>query len=160
MKSNYEVLLEYALRVLSKKRYTSVEIRNKLEAYCAKKRIEQNEITAVFERLFELKYLDDMRFSEDFINDRIKFKPRGKFLIARELRRRGIDKKMVRDAIENSNIDEFSVALEALKKRERQWTEIDPQKKKEKAFRFLASRGFNIETIYKTIEYWYSVSVE
>ena len=98
--TDYEKLIQYALRILAKKRYTAFEIKKKLELFEAKQeKLEQEKngndtqkeatIKAVLERLFELRYLDDSGYAEDYISDRQKFKPRGKFLLARELKNKG-----------------------------------------------------------------------
>jgi SOS response regulatory protein OraA/RecX len=155
--SFYQKLLEYALRILSKKRYTVAKMCEKLErtAERSEAAIPPEEamtvINQVLARLHELNYLDDEAFARDYIHDRINFKPRGKFLLKRELKLKGIPPEIAEIAIETAKIDEAALAAECLKKHSRKLENLDPKKRRERAFRLLGSRGFDLDTIYKTI---------
>lgn len=147
---SYQQLLEYALKLLSRRRYTVSKLREKLERrarFCAKTEL-FDEVTA---RLVELKYLDDEAFAKDYINDRINFKPRGKFLLKRELKLKGISPEIIETAIKKQEIDESALAAECLKKYSKKLIGLDTKRQRERAFRLLASRGFDLDTIYKTI---------
>ena len=96
MHKDYEKLLTYSFRLLSKKRYTVSEIEKKLTQYSKRRSIEDNNlIEKVINRLFELRYLNDQEYCNDFINSRIKFKPRGKYLLKKELILKGLNKDLI-----------------------------------------------------------------
>ncbi|MCX6734281.1 MAG: regulatory protein RecX [Candidatus Peregrinibacteria bacterium] len=171
---NYEKLIQYALRIIAKKRYTSFEMEKKLKLFVAKqeKIAQRNEeedleegiekslfsadIEKVLERLKELKYLNDSGYAEDYIADKIRFRPRGKFLLARELKLKGLDSDLIKNALEKQNIDESGIAAQALERKMRQWQNLPLQKQRERAYRFLASKGFEPDAIYKAVNCCYS----
>lgn len=183
---SYEKLIQYALRIIAKKRYTSFEMEKKLKLFEAKqgkiaqRKLEEdleegleclNEVAStkslpnadigkVLDRLKELQYLNDSGYAEDYIADRIRFRPRGKFLLARELKNKGLDSDLIQKALEKQTIDESEIAAKAMERRLKQWQDLPLQKQRERAFRFLASRGFDQDTIYKAVNCCYSKHIK
>ena len=155
---NYEKLMSYALRILSNKRYTHAEMLNKLGAFSKKRGLADAEIEPVIQRLFELKYLDDKKYAEDFILSKLRMKPAGKFFLKGKLRLKGINAEIIDSALSDADLDEFNLAIEALGAGKRRWGKYPLRKQREKAFRFLASRGFASDAIYKAIEKCYDLS--
>lgn len=165
----YDPLLQRALRLLAKHRYTVLKLKEKLLSFY-NKQIEAGEfdplpeperdkiIRQVLDRLKELKYLDDTQFSKDYVENREEFRPRGKFLLKRELKRKGIHPDLAERVVEEAELDEEQLAIKALKKKIRQLEKYPPNKQREKSLRFLAGRGFSIPAIYKAIEHWYNKS--
>lgn len=177
---DYDKLLNYTFHLLAKKRYTNLEIRKKCKLYLVKRGGEDDGadgrevIDKVVERLIELKYLDDEQYAKDYINERIKFKPRGIFLIKRELKLKGIVTEVA--------IDEVKMATELLSKKRDRWQRsversdrkpvLRRQKQrffsehleqfnnlraqKAKAASYLASKGFRPDTVYKAIDRCYN----
>ncbi|MBI5753680.1 RecX family transcriptional regulator [Candidatus Peregrinibacteria bacterium] len=173
--TKYEKLIQYALRIIAKKRYTTFEIEKKLKLFLArqaclpdrqKKLAKENAeeeteaINAVLARLQELKYLDDSVYADDYIADRKKFRPRGKFLLARELKKKGLDADLIQNALEKQKSDESETAVRALEKKSRQWHDIPLPKQRERAYRFLSARGFDSDAIYKAISCCYNRAIE
>jgi regulatory protein len=170
----YEQLLKKALSLISKRRYTVLKIKQKLVLYYDKQIADaqrseaSNEAEAeaqkekyikqVLTRLKELKYLDDTQFAKDFIESRNELKPKGQYMLKRELRTKGLHPDLAERVVEETDINEEANAIKALKKKMRQLEKEPPRKQKEKAMRFLASRGFNIQAIYKALAFWYNKS--
>jgi regulatory protein len=154
---SYDKLLQYAFRILSKKRYTHFEMKMKLTRYAKKrKKIDLKDVDAVLERLVELDYLDDKKFVKDYVSNRVKFKPRGKLLLCRELKIKGIHKDLISSVFNNIEIDEFKIAFESLNRRINRWRKHPLQKQKMKAYQFLYSKGFERDPIYKAIARCYN----
>lgn len=157
---DYDKLLNYTLRLLAKKRYTDFEIRRKCKSYLVKRGGDEvgagdgREVAdRVIARLIELKYLDDVAYAKDYINERIKFKPRGIFLIKRELKLKGIVTEVA--------IDEVKMATELLSKKRDRWQQRvarGMRAQKAKAASYLASKGFRPDTVYKAIDRCYNDS--
>jgi len=146
MRTDYQILIEYALKLVSRKRYTQKEIEKKLKG---KVFATGDDIEKVIARLKEYKYLNDDEYAKDFIENRARFSPRGKRLMAFELRKKGVSKEIANKAISESEIDELDLAKQILKRRQRVLNKLPEQKRKEKIFMILASKGFNFDTIYK-----------
>ncbi|MFC1615745.1 regulatory protein RecX [Patescibacteria group bacterium] len=150
--------LSYALRLISKKRYTKNQIKQKLIKYFERKKskedcnLDQDEfITMILERLQELKYIDDLEYINDYVNQRLKLKPRGIFLIKRELKNKGIEDEDINKYFQDKEIDEYDSAISCLIKKEKQWKKYSHFERKRKAFQHLQSRGFSFESISKAV---------
>jgi regulatory protein len=163
----YDPLIQKAFTLLSRRRYTVLKLKEKLVLFYEKqvekeewppvsKTDKEKEIKKVLTRLKELKYLNDTQFSKDYVENRTELRPRGKYLLKKELKRKGIHPDLAERVVEETDINEEEVAAKALHKKFK--APILPQttKQKEKELRFLASRGFSIPAIYKAIEHWYN----
>ncbi len=154
-------LMDYALRLVSKKRYTVSEINKKISNICkSHPEVEVEMINEVINRLIELKYLDDDQFVKDYVLSRIQFKPRGISLIKQELRVKGIDKNIIDVGFENLDYDESKACRDLISKKMRLWSKHPILKQKSKAFQFLSSKGFSKEAIYTSLKSCYSSLVE
>jgi regulatory protein len=155
--TNYNKLLQCALMLISRKRYTVVEMRRKLTQYVKKQEdFKELDIDPVLERLAELNYLNDEQFAKDYISERMRLRPRGCFLLKKELGSKGISKDIIESALNNSDFNELEIAIDVLSGKISKWGEFRYDKQKAKAYQFLSSRGFSVDTIYKTIESCYS----
>ncbi len=170
----YEKLIKYSFFLLGKKRYTIFEIKQKLNQHFEKKynkwikeknfleeEIENNDekedfknktIKKIINRLLELKYLDDFSFAKDYISHSLELRPRGKFLLTRELKNKGIEEDIISENLLKFDIDEFEIAKKLLEKNKYKWRKSPSQKQKEKAFRFLASKGLNPDAILNALK--------
>lgn len=149
MENHYDALLQYALRLIARKRYTKAELAKKLDL---KKIGSKKDKEKVLNRLEELKYIDDKSFAKDYISTRSTINPRGKQMLKMELRMKGVDKDIVQDVIDKAKINEEDLAMRVLKKKEKRYQGLDKYKKKEKIMRLLVSRGFKADTIYKVLD--------
>lgn len=168
----YEKLLQYSLRIIAKKRYTGFEMCGKLEKFLKRVVSDDDEkkdgmsntdnylTEKVIARLEELKYLDDEQYARDYITTRLKLRPRGQFLLSRELKLKGINPEITTKILNEQNINESEIAINALEKRMRQWKILPNLKQREKAFRFLSARGFAQDAIYKAINSCYHSGTE
>ena len=149
MKNHYDALLQYALRLIARKRYTEHDLDKKL---IAKKIGSAQDKFNVINRLKELKYIDDRSFARDYISTRMAINPRGKRLLQMELHMKGIEDSLILDTIEKASIDEEVLARRVFEKYKRRYEGLDRYKKREKVMRLLVSRGFKIDTIYKVLD--------
>ena len=98
-------------------------------------------------------YIDDEKYAEDFITYHMENKSRKR--IEMDLCAKGIDRKTIRriwDRMqeEGEGPDEFSIAKEALKKKNFD-PEIAGNKEKQKMWAFLYKKGFEIEIIRRVL---------
>lgn len=154
---SYDKLMQYALRILSKKRYTISEMQKKLTLYANRReKVNEEDVNSVLNRLLELNYLDDEKFAKDYVSQRIHLKPRGKSLLKRELKFKGIPNDILDKIFEEIDFNEEQFIFEALSKRSHKWDKFPLRKQKLKAYQFLYSRGFKREAIYKALEAHYN----
>ena len=113
--------LESAFHFLSFRSRSEKEMRD----YLQKKEFSQ--IDETIEKLKNLDFINDNKFTQEFIESRSKNKPKGKKALMIELARKGIK-------IENIEIDEKELATKAISRKS--------FKSKEQMQRFLYSRAF------------------
>lgn len=147
----YDNLMQYALKLITRKRYTQKELETKLRG---KKTGTKKDRDKVINRLKELNYINDKEFAKDYIQTRLIINPKGENLLKLELRLKGIDRQIIDNAITNAKIDETKVALDVIERKKNSIKRVEGQKRKEKILRLLSSRGFKLETIYKILEKW------
>ncbi|MFH1533726.1 MAG: regulatory protein RecX [Nitrospirota bacterium] len=153
----YNKLLQYGLRLFTKKRYTTGEMQKKLTTYAKKREaIDERKVERVVERLKELGYLDDEQFVKDYVSHCARVRPRGRILIARELKFKGLPKDLIEEGLEKVDIDEEAMAFDILERRVKRWSRYSEYEQKPKAYQFLYSKGFNRDAIYKAIERCYN----
>ena len=132
--------LEKAMDLLAIRPLTGAEVRSKLQAA---NRYAEEEIAEAVETCCARGYLNDELLAADaarYLNSG----GRGRGIIRKKLRARGVDEELVAKAVEEiTPEEEYESAVAAAAGKLRLLTrEKDFRKKREKLFRFLISRGF------------------
>lgn len=157
-KENYQQAIDYCFRLLAKKNYSEKEIRDRVEKYLKKREVKEfaEIIEKAINRLKELQYIDDDKLVEHFANYRIKFNPCGKRQMAILLKQKGVDEVRITKGLDRVEIDEIEMATAVAEKRKNKWLDSENQINRQKLYGLLARRGFNLDTIYKVIDYCYN----
>lgn len=130
--SEFGKKLNAALNFLSFRPRSEFEIRQ----FFRRKKLE--DVEGVIEKLKKLGQINDEEFAKWFIDQRQTFRPKGRRAIEIELRRLGIKTKI-------ETKDEAALAQKALSK-------YRGEKTFDKAARFLASRGFDWDTVKEVVD--------
>lgn len=144
-----EKFYNLALRFLSYRPRSEQEIRNKLK----EKKVDQEIINKIIEKLKKYNFINDLEFAKKWIESRLRFKPRSLRLIKLELKQKGIDPEAIDKMINDKGlmINDLESAKKLVEKkmgRSRNKFGMTP----EKLGRFLAAKGFNWDTIKKSID--------
>jgi len=136
-----EEAFERACRYLSRRLRSEEEVRAKLreEAYPS------GAIDFALERLLRLRYLDDRNYAEAFVRDRSRFRPKGRSMLALELRRKGIREEIIAQVLDDlmSDEDESRLARDAAVRYIPRLAGVTPPRKKiTRMMSFLVRRGF------------------
>jgi len=146
---SFDEALKNAGRLLSRRQHTVSELRGKL----ARREFPKTVIDEVVSVLTERKFLDDANFAESYFNE-LTAKGLGLTRIRLAMRKRGVPPEISSEVTGRgfSVDDEALRAAEALKKRRLYFDrEKDLNKRKQKMFRYLASRGFSSAVICKAV---------
>ena len=125
---------KYKTRVF---KYVLYKPRTEKEVYYKFKNFEDSAIylKKVIELLKELKYIDDKRYAEMYIEDSINIKRLSRFEIKNKLREKGINNQDIYDAIEKYSdklrSKEIDNVIQILKKKEYVYLEEDKKRKVE-----------------------------
>jgi len=143
--------LKFAIKLLTLRRRSVFEIKTRLQ----KKGYESDIISQVINDLNGYKYLDDEVFAESYINDRMNFRPCGRFLIKNELKERGIAENIIERKI-NELISEEREVESAIKLALQKSKTISANTEKSKGIQkvkaYLQSKGFSFDIISQAID--------
>ena len=138
----------YGISVLSRYAKSEYELRLKMKS----KGFEPKLIDKAISKLKEQKYLDDERYCQMFINDKLNISKHGVRKIKEALYYKGIDKEIIEEKIKNiSQESEEERALILGEKKLSTIKETDTRKKMAKLSNYLIGRGFEYETVNKTV---------
>lgn len=140
-------LLNYGIWLLSRKEYSEREIRDKF----IKKEYDPKECEDVIEYLKDRKYISDERFAESYIRYGLNNKWGLGKIKQKILYEKGISKEILNIILEDLQIDETENIKNIINTKYRKLDISDP-KSKQKIFRGLASKGFQINDIIKAID--------
>ena len=134
--------MHYALSLVQSRMYTEREMRRKL---CLKN-FSDDSIEITLSELKRYNYVDDYLFAEMYAREvEAKF---GKLKIKQKLYEKGVASEIIQSILEN--VDNGNAAVELLK---RKWRDLPiDSNDKQKAFRFLAQRGFDFDQAKKAID--------
>lgn len=138
-----EMALNKAVAFISK----SQKAKKQVLEYLAKKGFEEASINYAIEKLGEYNYINDELFAKNFV--KYKAKSNGKRKILMELKQKGIDESLAKEKVEEYSVDSQSiinVAQKYLKGKD-----LFDLKTKQKAYRFLASKGYESSDIINTL---------
>jgi len=141
-----------AFKFLGRRLHSINELKTKLKL----KKYDLAIINSVMDELKISGYLNDEEFSSRYADEKIKLKAWGRIKIESELRKKGIDNKIVSNILNErfGNGNEIETARELADKKAKILFDrgLDQTKVKEKLFSFLYSRGYDYETSKEAIE--------
>ena len=118
----------------------------------AKKDVPAAAAERVLDRLTEVGLVDDAEYAAMLVRTRHEERHQARFAIAQELRRRGIDKDIAADALDQvDDADERLAALEFARKKMRSMRGLERDVRKRRLIGALSRRGFGAGTVYGVI---------
>jgi len=140
----------YVYRILARRMYTTKEIRDKLVECGYVDKVIQNVIAT----LEQYGYLNDRTYAEEWIQLRMRAKPKGKMVLRQELARKGIEKSIIEDALDRTfdESKEADMVLDLARQRARLYSGDEPAAARRKLQEFLFRRGFDLETVRDAIQ--------
>lgn len=137
-------LLNFAtIRPRSHKEITSWFFRKKVEIQIQEKLIS---------KLEKLELLNDEKFALWWTEQRINFKSKSKNAIKFELLQKGINSKIIDKVLNETDIDELSMAKKLSEKKLRSLMKYDEETKKKKLTNFLKSKGYGWNIIKEVVK--------
>jgi regulatory protein len=139
-----------ALRFLSYRIRSEKEVWDKLK----EKQADPQVIEKIVSKLKDKKFINDENFARMWIENRSRFKPRSLRLIKLELKQKGIGGEIISKTIDDKGlmINDLEMAKELAERRIGKIKALPKQEIYEKLGRYLASKGFNWDTIKKSID--------
>jgi len=140
-------LYDKALRFLSYRPRSEKEIRD----YLKKKTGEEKTIEKIIKKLKKQALIDDRIFADWWLEQRSRFRPKGRQALWLELFKKGISKEIIEEIL-FSEKEELVFARKASLKKLKAYQNLEPYQWRQKMIGFLARRGFSWETIKNVLE--------
>ncbi len=145
-----QIALKHAYRFLAKRDRTEAEVRTHLE----KRETDPASLEAAIGELLELRYLDDERYVQRYVEDRRRLDGWGPVRITQGLRKTGIDNALIAPAIDavaaESADDDVTLATELIQRRFNHRPLAD-DKDRQKALRAVVSKGHSLDVAYAAV---------
>jgi regulatory protein len=140
--------LSLGMRFLSYRPRTVYE----LESYLKKKGVDKKITRQVITVLLKQNYLNDKNFAKLYIESMVRNKPKSKFAIGFELKKKGIELAISEPELEK--YDDYILAIKAIKPKINLWQTLDEKRIKTKLMNFLQYRGVNYDVCITTLNYF------
>lgn len=114
-----------------------------IERYLQDKGYAPEVVSPIIERLRQEQYLDDEAFARFWLENRERFRPRGRQALRFELKQKGLDHDVIETTL--AGVDEEESAWAAVEGKLYRWKDVEEQEFKQKVMAFLSRRGFNYE---------------
>jgi len=117
------------------------------------KKFPQKEVSAVLKRLKKEGFLDDKAFARAWVQDRMRFKPKGRRLVFRELVQKGVSENLIKKILKKEYNEEKEVVLaeRAAKTKIQKLKGLPKIKARQRLVHFLQRRGFGWEAIKRVL---------
>ena len=120
--------------------------------YFRRKQIDDFLHQNILERLEKLELLDDQKFAKWWVDQRLEFKHKSKKDITFELRQKGIDTNIIKNVLDDGEIDELKIAKELIEKKNYKWSRYEEDERKQKITQYLAGKGFSWDIISQAVD--------
>lgn len=146
-KAEFQKTLDKLLRFATLRPRSEKEI----DDYLKRKKVHESMWEDLFEKLKHFELLDDAKFAKWWVDQRLAFKKISGKVLKLELFKKGIDKEIIENVLEETPIDEEKMARELLERRAYKWDGLPEREAKQKKFQYLAGKGFNWEIVEKIL---------
>jgi regulatory protein len=141
-----EAAYERVLNYLSYRPRSRAEV----QSYLKRRRVPEELIPALLERLENVALLDDDAFARYWVENRESFRPRGLRSLRYELRGKGVADSTVSKVL--TELDESESAYRAAEPRARRLEQVDYATFRRRLDGFLQRRGFNYDVVKEVVE--------
>jgi len=135
--------------------YSSLRPRSEYEinSWLKKKGIPSKTSNKFKSKLINLQLLNDHKFATWWINQRNEFRPRSMKHLRSELLAKRINLSIIKEALQETKVDEISSAKKLFIKKSKQLAKLDPKTRQRKIIQYLEAKGFSYETVSKLIDH-------
>jgi regulatory protein len=114
--------------------------RIEIKRYLTEKEFSLPAIRNALSRLEDNGYINDHDFARLWVENRLRFRPKGIYALTAELREKGIDDQIIKSALKD--LDELKSAWAAVAPRIKRLQKLEKSDFKKKLYSFLSRRGF------------------
>ena len=144
---NFRTAKAAAINFLSYKLRTDLEVVNKLKTLG----FASETIDKVIDELKAIGYINNQLYTQKYVYDRSKLKPKSKRLLKMELLNKGVSAEIIDEVLSDWAIDECAIAEGLIHKKFGKY-DLNDEAVYKKAYMFLKHRGYSDSTVKKAIK--------
>jgi len=144
---NITAAKQCGIRMLYSKDRTEFEIRQNL----IRQGFDEDTAEGAVMQLKSMGYINDRLYAHKYISDRLKLKPKSKKALIYELQKKGIDREIITEVLDEFEMDESLIAYRITRKKFSKYDISDPPIQR-RIVSFLTHRGFSHEIINNVIK--------
>lgn len=155
---NKDLVVRYydkVLNLITRRPRSEFEIRRYLKGKLYREEGSEEFIGKLIGILKRKNYINDLEFAKWWVENRMRFKPRGKYLITQELKSKGIKGNAIEKALRSESFTkgkELKFALELGKKKKRLLKGLQDDRDRKKFIDFLVRKGFGYDIAMRVLE--------
>jgi len=115
--------------------------------------IGESDTDRILQQLMESGYLNEERYANAFVNDKIMLERWGRIKVAHSLRQKGIAESHIRAALDGLEMDKYRNMIRDELTKKRRTLKGDPRGLDAQLIRFGASRGYEMEFIMPLVHH-------
>jgi len=139
--------ISYSLRLLGLSPRSEKELRERL----FQKKYSRSAVENAISFLKEKNFIDDVKFARTWVETRPDTDPKGRFLLMKELKKKGVEASIVEEVLSGRDVDESALVKNLVGKKLMSFRGIPKVKAKRRVFGFLARRGFSYDVIEEAL---------
>lgn len=144
MKSNFTEALLYAARLCSASEQCRVDVEEKLRRF----ELEPEEVHRLIEQLEKEGYLDEKRYTNAYVNDKIQLNKWGRVKIKSYLKQKKINTDIMDEVLSGLNEALYTKTLmDLFRRKDRSIRGSNTLERKAKLYRFALGRGFELSLV-------------
>ena len=141
---------ENSLHYLSYRPRSEEEMRR----YLQRREVDEETTGEVLDRLRRAKLTDDQAFAQFWVENRETFRPRGRWALRTELRRKGIPARVIEGVLDD--VDEDRSARNAAERVAERFAQLDEHTFRRRLLGYLQRRGFGYEVSRRVADHFWS----
>lgn len=151
-KNEFGKLMDKALRFLEVRPRSEREVRTRLQKKLKVKdlKFKSGLVEEVVGKLRKMGHLGDRKFAAWWVEQRVRFRPRGKLMLKKELYQKGVKREIIEEVLEE--VDEKALGIKLVKKKLSRLSGLKQEEKRKKLEGYLRRRGFSFEIMAEVID--------
>lgn len=118
-----------------------------IQMWLRRKKVHDSMFDDLFSKLEKLELLNDRKFAQWWINQRLKFKNMSLKELEYELRQKGVDSSIIKETLNSASINESEAIKALIEKKKHKWNKFDDDMKVKKMTEYLYRKGFGWQVI-------------
>jgi len=147
-KAEFQKTLDYLLKFAMMRPRSEKEISD----WFKRKKVHESMQKDLFDRLKHFELLNDLKFAQWWVDQRMQYRSKSKRMLNNELRVKGIKDEIIKKVLSETKIDEPKMIAQILEKKAYKWRNLTGRDQKQKMTEYLLRNGYDWDNIKTAID--------